>query len=49
MREGEERCVVRGEGVIEGGRRGVEKGEVAKRVEGEEGRCGAGENEGEGR
>ena len=35
--------------MIEGRRRGGEKGEVAKRVGGEEGRCGAGENKGEGR
>ena len=36
---------MRGEGGIEGGRRGGEKEEVAKRVEGEEGRCGAEERE----
>ena len=46
MREGEGRWGVRGEGGIEGGRRGGEKEEVAKRVEGEEGRCGAGERGG---
>ena len=48
MREEEGRWGVRGEGGIEGGRRGGEKEEVAKRVEGEEGRCGAGEREGGG-
>ena len=48
MREGEGRWGVRREGGIEGGRRGGEKEEVAKRVEGEEGRCGEGERGGGG-